>query len=289
MSRAVVILATLLLTITSALAEPIIGASYIGMCNPNFPCSNGLAVFKQAKDTDIKAVGYLAETFGTECACVKRFLQLPGKLYIRVHLSNGTCFPERRRRCTNKDVFAGLRKNEAESLVAKRDAKVLRRYRRSIMRTQRILAPVLNNPDVTIRYGLCLECTFGLKARSVLRDVALEYVKPEQIVDSVLSQSCLKNTICERHGENPKYLRNQKCIGDLDGTTMFEADWSVFEKANRKCEAAFYWSTGFNILPFGYSGNFIEPHLRTARAKSWEFDGVNSALYQYYSPSGDAP
>ena len=58
-----------LLISTVAFAEPIGGASYIGMCNPSFPCERAM---KALQDSRTKAIGYLADSFGHECSCVRK-------------------------------------------------------------------------------------------------------------------------------------------------------------------------------------------------------------------------
>jgi len=256
-----------------ALAEPIGGASYIGMCNPNFPCDRAM---KALQDSRTKAIGYLADSFGHECSCVRRFLKVPGGKYVRVHLANGTCFPERGRKCGKYDVFYRETQKTAQRKLEKKDKNLLRRYRASIMRTKAILGS--EREDLILRYSICLECNLSDKARRVLLSEALKHFPQEAIVDSPIRHNCLPGLICEKHGDSPSYRRGQQCISDLDGITMFEGDVERLKRRSRQCEAIFYWTFGFNLLPYGYSGKFIYPYARTDRPDEWEFEGLEGWL-----------
>jgi hypothetical protein len=248
--------------------EPIQGASYIGICNPNFPCERALQ--------GVNALGYLADAFGHRCQCVQRFLKTPGKKYLRVHLSNGTCFPERRRKCGREDVFYRETLRSAESKILRKDRRILRAYEASILRTKVLLGQA--DTETTIRYSLNLESPFSNRARRILLEVAKKHLPEEALVDSVLSQKCLSGLICERHGDSMSYLPGQRCISDTDGITLFEADLFKLRARSQECEAIFYWTTGFNLLPYGYSGKFIYPYERKHKAYDWELKGLRECL-----------
>jgi hypothetical protein len=256
-----------------AFAEPIDGASYIGMCNPKFPCDKGLKALEQE---DIRAVGYLADAFGHQCSCVKQFVETPGPKYVRVHLANGTCFPERGRRCGKYDVFFKESQKSAQRKLERKDRALLRRYRASIMRTKALLGE--QRDDLTLRYSLCLECKLSNKARRVLLSEALKHFPQDAIVDSPIRYKCLPGLICEKHGDSMTYAKGQRCISDLDGITLFEADIERLKKRSRQCEAVFYWTYGFNLLPYGYSGRFIVPYARKDQPDKWEFEGLEAWL-----------
>jgi hypothetical protein len=253
---------------TWSYAEPIRGASYIGICNPNFPCQKALR--------GVKALGYLADAFGRRCQCVQEFLKIPGPKYLRVHLANGTCFPERGRRCGRKDVFYKENLRSAESKILKGDVTLLRRYEASILRTKRLLSSA--DVETTVRYSLVLEAPFSNRARQRLFEMAKKHLPEEALVDSVLSQRCLKGLICERHGDSMQYIPGQRCISDTDGIPIPEADLERLKQRSTQCEALFYWSTGFNLLPYGYSGKFIYPYERRHRPYDWELNELRICL-----------
>lgn len=258
-----------------AFASPVEGPSYIGMCNPNFPCNKALQVFRHH---EVKAVGYLADAFGHECSCVKDFMALKGPKYVRVHLANGTCFPERGRRCGKYDVFYKETQKSAQAKLEQKDRRLLSRYRASIMRTKALLGP--EREGVTLRYSLCLECSLSDKARRTLLREALGHFPKESLVDSQLRSKCLLGLICEKHGDSMRYDLGQRCISDTDGVSMFNANVQRLKRGSRRCEAIFYWTFGFNLLPYGYSGQFIPPYTRKKAAESWEFEGVQGCIEQ---------
>lgn len=264
-----------LLLSSLAFAEPLHGPSYIGMCNPKFPCKEALQVFE---GQHIKAVGYLADAFGHECSCVREFLKLPGGKYVRVHLANGTCFPERGRRCGRYDVFYGETQKSAQKKLEMKNEKLLRRYRASVMRTKALFGEP--SDELTLRYSLCLECKLSNKARRVLLQEALIHFPKEAIVDSPMSFRCLPELICEKHGDSMRYAKGQRCVSDTDGITLFDANLERLNRSSKQCEAIFYWSYGFNLLPYDYKGPFIQPYKRTKIAENSEFEGVKACIRQ---------
>lgn len=256
-----------------ALAEPFQGASYIGMCNPNFPCEEALKSLEVSRK---KAIGYLADTFGHECSCVREFLKIPGGKYVRVHLANGTCFPERRRHCGKYDVFYGESQKSAQRKLENKDAKLLRRYRASIMRTKALLGKPTG--DLAIRYSLCLECKLSDRARRALLQEALKHISQDLLVDSPIGFKCLPGIICEKHGDSMEYAKGQRCISDTDGIAFFDSDIERLKKGSKQCEAIFYWTFGFSLLPYKYSGEFVPPYKRAKEVEEWEFSGLKECI-----------
>jgi hypothetical protein len=113
-------------------AEPLRGASLIGMCSKNFECGRIEEVLRTTPPWQPVVFGYLAETFGRKCKCLDRLLELPFEKIIRVHIANGTCFPERGRRCNRLDVFSGLSQREAETLLNRNNRRLMRRFRMAV-------------------------------------------------------------------------------------------------------------------------------------------------------------
>jgi hypothetical protein len=264
-------LCVLFIIITSSTwsyAKPIRGASYIGICNPSFPCQKALR--------GVKALGYLADAFGHRCQCIREFLKTPGPKYLRVHLANGTCFPERGRKCGRKDVFYRESLKSAESKILRRDRGIFRAYEASILRTKRLLSSA--DAETTLRYSLVLEAPFSNRARQKLLKIAKRHFPEEALVDSVLSQRCLKGLICERHGDSMRYSPDQRCISDTDGIPFSDANLPRLEQHSAQCEAIFYWTTGFNLLPYGYSGKFIYPYERKHQPYDWELNELKVCL-----------
>ena len=257
----------LLLPPPSLSAEPIRGASYIGMCSPHFPCERALSLQPEA-------IGYLADAFGRKCQCVQKALKTPSLRYLRVHISNGTCFPERGRKCGSSDVFYKETQKSAQRKILSGDKNIYRRFLNTLSASIRLL----EGYGKEIRYSPMLESPFPTRVRRRLLRAVERQVGKERTVDSVLSQRCLDGYICERHGDAPRYAKGQRCISDLDGITLFEANLQSLQDSSEQCEAIFYWTTGFNLLPYGYTGPFIPPLNRKKEAEKWEFDGLRSAL-----------
>lgn len=256
-----------LLTTSMLYGEPIRGASYIGMCSPNFPCARALRV-------EPEAIGYLADAFGRKCQCVQKALKSPKLRYLRVHISNGTCFPERKRRCEKQDVFYKETKRSAARKILSGDRVIYRRFLTALNAS----IELLEGHDKDVRYSPMLESPFPANVRRRLLKIVERQVGKERTVDSVLSQKCLDGYICEKHGDAPQYLPTQRCISDLDGTPLFEANLDVLKRRSKQCEAIFYWTSGFNLLPYGYGGRFIPPAARKHKAFDWEFDGLRQCL-----------
>ena len=249
-----------------AAQENNLGPSYIGMCSSSWPCEQSLKVFD---GLPVKRLGYLAVTFGEKCPCVTKFLGLPGKKYVRVHLANGTCFPERGRHCEKGEPFFGESILSAEEKLKARNPGLLRRYRRNIQFVKRNLTASDNN--TTVRYSLALESPFIDRARKTLRRVARKELPANSVfVDSVLGQHCLKGTICERHGISGPGLAPQ-CIGDTDGEAVTDDVLTSFLERSGQCEAGFLWVPSFNLLDAG-SPVYRKPKERTAASTHEDFD-----------------
>lgn len=277
---AVILLAIAIFTLSRAAhGQAVPGASYIGMCSRNFPCERALRVFDVLEPGETKAIGYLHGTFGSRCGCVVKFLsETAGPKYVRVHLADGTCFPERGRSCLKGSVFRGERLLSAEKKVLRRDGRMLARFRKAIFEVREQHKPFIADSSITFRYSPCLECPFGRPARRVLHQVARRYLPGDSLVDSPLQKSCLDSAICEQHGDEPRVPRQGRCITDLDGISIEASDLTKFAERSRNCEAMFYWSFGFNLLPYNYSGPFIPPMARGAQATEREFEALEYCL-----------
>lgn len=252
-----------------------LGASYIGMCHRKFPCDDALAVFN---GLDVARVGWLAVTFGKTCTCPKRFLALPGRKLVRVHLINGTCFKERGRSCAADEVFYQETIASADKKFKQKNAGIVRRYRRALQATQRVLRGI--DADTTLLLSLCLECPLSNRARAVMLTEA-QKVFSEGVtwVDSVLSQRCLPGLVCEKHGGAPRV--GSPCVVDTDGDSFLSLDVPIFIEAGRACEAALLWAPRFNLLCPDATG-FIPPLSRSCIPTKADFKVLRSWLV--YSP-----
>jgi hypothetical protein len=238
-----------------------LAASYIGFCSKSWPCAESLKVFA---DLPVKRVGWLTATFGERCPCAKEFFKLPGAKYVRVHLANCTCFPERGRSCASNEPFRGESIASADAKLRRKDPTVLRRYRRNLAIAARNLQGA---GDTTVRLSLCLESDFSNQARSVLLNEARKVFPRATFVDSITKGSCLPGIICERHGLAPSV--GGQCITDTDG------DDYRFGVRGNQCEASFLWMQHFNLIR---DGMFRLPLLRTQHPYREDFIELSQAL-----------
>jgi len=230
------------------------GASYLGMCHKDWPCARSLKVFEGLK---VKRVGWLHMTFGApECPCAQRFLELPGEKEIRVHLTNGTCFRERGRVCGPLEPFRGLSIQAANRKLERKNPQLINRLKTSWEEIRPILEKAKQS-EVKVLLSPCLECPLSGKAREALLELAGELFPGVPLVDSVMTQRCLKGFICEKHGASPKV--KSPCIIDSDGDDFRDINISRFQAAGGECEVSFLWSKGMNLLP---PTGFIDPRER---------------------------
>lgn len=264
MRRAALAVVTALLMTTASAQESTLGLSAIGLCHPRWPCLQSLTVFE---GLPVKRLGFLAPpTFGKSCPCYREFLRLPGPKFVRVHIANGTCFPERSRRCGRGEVFEGESIASADRKLRRKRPDLLRRYRRNAVRLRRLLTP---DPLTIERLALCLECPVSDRARRALLVVAREVFPEGVFVDSVLTQRCLPGTLCEKHGSHPRL--SPPCIADLDGVDAREVDIGKFRARTAQCEASYIWLRELNLLS-DIPGPFVPPPQRTNAPTRRVFD-----------------
>lgn len=264
----------LLLASSSVYASPeqsplttVRGASYLGLCSPAWPCEESL---KALPHHGVKAIGWLANTFSHQCPCARKFLSMSGEKYVRVHLANCTCFPERGRKCGKYEPFAGETLKSTDRKLRKGNRRLLKRYRSSVRHVSETLTEAVRKTTI-VRVALCLESPLSKRAREALLAETLAFFPPEEIVDSVVSGECLKGLICEKHGLSVKGLK-PPCIIDTDGI-----DYRSGKVNAGGCESAFFWSPSFNLLPPPGSP-FLDPLKRTAGPTSKDLHDLKAAL-----------
>jgi len=277
MKNFLIISALIFLLTSSCCADPLKGASLIGLCSKKFDCNGLEEVLSTTPVEEHITFGYLAETFGRRCRCLDRLLALPNPKVVRVHIANGTCFPERGRRCNRLDVFSGLSQRQAETLLNRNNRKLMRRFRMAVHRVHERLS---GRQDAIIYWSSTLESPFRKRARKRLLEALRGIVGDENLVDSVLKQRCLSNTVCERHGDRFSFQEGQRCIVDTDGIPMSSMNRSSFQRDSKNCELAFYWTGGFNLL----EGNrFTDPLKRKGRISQGELWTLGLLLGLDYS------
>lgn len=249
-----------------------LGASYLGMCHKEWPCTQSLRVFD---GMEVKRVGWLHMTFGPpECPCAQRFLELPGQKEIRVHLTNGTCFRERGRICGTREPFRGLSILAASRKLERNSPQLIRRLKTSWDRLKPLIKKA-HEAQVKVYVSPCLECPLSQRARRRMISLASDMFPGAIIVDSVLTQRCLKGSLCEKHGASPRV--KAPCITDTDGIDFRDIDLARFRARAKGCDIGFLWSRGMNLLP---EQGFVDPRKRQGKdaPSRWEFQALRSAL-----------
>lgn len=266
---------SLLLLPSLAFAQCNAGASFLGICSSRFPCGPALQVFN---DIPVKRMVFLAETFGRRCGCVKRFLGLSGRKVLRVHLANCTCFPERGRRCEKGEPFAGMTLRSVESQFRRNRRGVVRRYQRSLRRTQRFLSVYEGREDIELYLSLCLESPLTGKARRNMLRAAREIFPVGRFVDSVLSQRCLGDLICEKHGAAPRV--KPPCFVDTDGVSFRDINVPRFFEAGRQCIQSDLWTYRFNLIDL--QRGYVPPKRRTMAPTAKDFSDLRRWFERCY-------
>lgn len=246
------LIAALITTFSAANAQTV-GLSYLGMCHATWPCEESLTPFD---GLDTIRLGWLENTFGAACPCVDTMLKDPRPKEVRVHIANGTCFPERGRRCGRYEVFAGESIWSAERKIIKKDKKILERFKRVARRLRRRLAGAEN---LTCYVSPVLESDFNEKARRVLHRITASILPSCRRVDSVHLRACLPGVICEVHGDKPQLTA--PCFADLDGVDMEATSIGDFLEGTKQCIQSHLWAFEMNCLDV-YPRTFIDPRKR---------------------------
>lgn len=254
--RILITIALLLALATGARADNNVGQSYIGVCSDKWPCSLSIA---QYRGLNVIRAGWLEDTTfnANRCACSNQILTQPKQKVIRIHIANGTCFPERGRRCQAGEVFAGETIKSAEQKLIKRDPKLLNKLRISAARTA---ARINAAHDITELYiSPVMESSFNAAARLVTLDVIRPYFPSAKFVDNPVSGSCLGGFVCEKHGEKPAL--NAPCIADLDGADFGKVDLVAYARRTDQCVLSLVWGLKYNLIDH-HNPNFVEPRKR---------------------------
>lgn len=241
-----ILLVSVLAPIRTLLAQ---GTSYIGLCNKTWDCSKTLLTWKRKPIV----TGWLEDSFGTECKCADIILNQSKDKIIRVHLANGPCL--RNKRCQRKDVFYGYTIASANRAAKVTTSRLRKRLDVLANRLKQRLEQ--SKGALTCYVSPCLECDLNEHARKAFIDSVSAVLPGCIIVDNPLRASCIRGTICERHGIDPNLTKS--CIADLDGTEAeSDLDLKEFATNTNNCELRFYWSSWMNCN----SGEWRPPHVR---------------------------
>lgn len=264
------VILVLLAFMTAAQAQ---GLSYIGLCNKTWPCDETLKSWRGQKTV---VTGWLEDSFGKACPCADKILQTKKPKIIRVHLANGPCL--RNDRCRRGDVFFGYTIASANRAAKNPESRLRKRLDRLAVRLRHRLEA--SKGSLTCYVSPCLECDLNGPARKALLDSVSHTVPSCVLVDNPLRASCLRGTVCERHGISPALKR--PCISDLDGTeAKSKVDLKAFYRNTRECDIRFYWSAWMNCNPIGYTPRFVDPSARDCSHPVYKFKDAGRIAWKW--------
>ena len=108
------------------------GLSYLGLCAKEWNCKGTIASYNRVEQINI---GWLENTFARDCRCAKQILNQDKPVTLRVHLTNSPCL--RKNRCGSYEVFAGETVASASKKIARRNRRLLTKYRAVVKRFKR--------------------------------------------------------------------------------------------------------------------------------------------------------
>jgi hypothetical protein len=261
--------ALMLLASASAYGQ---GASFLGLCNPSWPCQKTLATWGSGSIV----TGWLEESFGARCRCADIILQQPQRKTIRVHLTNLTCMRSGRF-CGRHEFMFGVTPRRMSKRLISSDRRAIRRFQKPL---KRFAARIANIENLECYVSPSLESTLHESARAVLMGLVASAVPQCGLVDNIISGKCLPGTICEKHGPGPNL--EKPCITDLDGVDGRTVNLKQYQEASKHCIISFYWEPKMNCI----GKEFVLPNTRTCNLKTSFFKRIG-ATCQSLNPLSD--
>jgi len=254
------------ITISKTEAAP----SLLSLCHPQTNCK---AIERLWSGQDTIVTGWVEKTFANDCKCADRLLASDKAKVVRIHLMNGPCM--RNKRCGRYEPFWGYHKTSANRAVHNPNSRLMRRFTAVLNTTAKRLDGV---EKLTCYVSPCLECDLNANARRVLLNHVFAALPCCSVVDNPHKQSCLKEYVCERHGQNPKL--SAPCIVDLDGKDGREIDIKKWVDRYKHCDLAYYWEPWMNCI----RGSFVDPRKRDCKYPLYFYQRIKRILCRYFSP-----
>ena len=202
------------------------------------------------------------------CKWSSKFMAMPAKKRVRVHLCNSTCFPERGRHCQPNECFPDTSAADASKKILNNNKAIFKKIDQIIQLAKNDLKLAPKGTLIDYAVSPCLECTLTRPARQAL----LEYTKkqfadidrtdmnPIQFVDNPQNDSCIEGYLCESHG-TPK--AGKKKISDNDGADYDVISQVNYWKNNENAWMALAWKPCLNGLTGEAGEKFVDPTKRT--------------------------
>jgi len=250
-------LAFLLLVKMQASAESNLGLAYYAIQHKDWPCERSLEVYK---DVPIARLSFLWHTFGEDLQCLERFLQIPQKKVLHVHLVNETC--QRDNSCGSYEFVHNISINQYRAALNARNQALLDRFRAHIAPLQKLLERYRTGLDCSISPGL--ESNLSRKAASILIEEvrrAFPYCTPvwNPVGNNRFGIRPIPEVPLELHGS--KAALTTACIAGLDGEDIglptrpallkLAIDYKAIPQyldRMKSCSANYLWIAEFNGL-----------------------------------------
>lgn len=247
------------------------GISFIGqMCSANAKTQRKFWNEAYKNSTTWNAGWLYGQTFNqTGCQWSKAFMEMPHPKRVRIHICNCTCFKDRHRTCTANECFPGMTTAQANAAVASDNSHYIKTMNKIINKAITD-ARAAGNTLIDFAVSPCLES--GLTAanrKKMMQKVVAGFatynaertaqgLNPIRFVDNPLSDTCLKNRFCEKHGF---VKRGAKGIADTDGLSYDNIAQATYGGNNAGAWMVLAWKDCFNGLK--PDATFVNPVSRT--------------------------
>ena len=188
------------------------------------------------------------------CQWSQAFMKMPKPKRVRVHICNCTCFKDRGRTCGSNECFPNMTTSQANADVASNNPKYIKVMDKIIDKAVAD-AKAAGNTLIDFAVSPCLES--GLTAanrKKMMQRVVNKFaaynaerqaagLNPIRFVDNPLSDVCLKNRFCEKHGF---IKRGAKGIADTDGVSYDDIAQAKYGGNNANAWMVLAWKPCLN-------------------------------------------
>ena len=252
------------------------GFSPYGIFHPKWDCD---AMMSAIEKLDTYRFSALYNTFGKSFGCFGRLAGHKKTNVIEVALINEVCM--RNKRCEKHEFGSGMTPAQYDSLLRKKDSKLLAKLKVYSAQAARDLRPRMN-PDAYCFINPGLESNLSVSAAKVLIDTVRPYFPGCHMVWNPLRGPPIAGTLHELHHRDAELA--QYCVYNNDGDVLAPSEFPAQREKYAHCSLAAFWQLCDN----GNKGvhSFIPPTKRTAFCNSTDFKAMVSALTgKYEKPS----
>lgn len=216
------------------------GISELGFCHPRVEYKKFAEQFVKQKRI---VTGWLDNTFNPHgCPNAIKLMKAKRPVILRIHILN---FPGlRNKRLEKHEVHYGYSREKLDSAIRHKNQKIIGKYVDRLNKLKKLVET--RKGALTLYVSPCLECDLSKAARKILSQVTLSVLPQAYLVDNPSKGSCLKNSICERHGD-----RTDGDILDLDGLPLYSANIPKWVKHSPNAMIRFGWLPCNNGLGLG--------------------------------------